>query len=343
MKTNEFDYTLPPDRIAQAPLPQRDQARMMVVHRATGDLEHRRVCDLPDYLHAPDLLILNDTRVIPARLLGRKPVTGGQVELLLLEERDDRTWDVLLRASRRPKPGARLQFGELGATLLEDGEAGRAVVRFDGEGPLLQQLDDIGQPPLPPYIHRGADTAAEDRERYQTIYARAPGSVAAPTAGLHFTEALFARLDAAGVRRAHVTLHVGIGTFRPVTADEVEQHTMESERYNLPPETAAAYEAARAAGGRIIAVGSTSVRTLETVATEHGHIVPASGRSSLYIHPPYTYRVIDAMLTNFHLPQSTLLMMVCALGGYDLMMRAYRVAVEENYRFYSYGDCMLIL
>jgi len=345
MRTALFDYELPPERIAQHPAERRDAARMMVIERATGQIEHRSVADLPRYLRPSDLLVLNDTHVIPARVIGRKVDTGGQVELLLLEDLGDNRWDVLLRSSRRPKPGAPLQFGTISAELVSDGEKGRAVIQFHGDGPLLPELEKIGMPPLPPYIarqHRAGIEEPADRDRYQTVYARAPGAVAAPTAGLHFTEALLQQLEQKGVQRAMVTLHVGIGTFRPVTAEELEDHEMESERYIVPAETAHLIQQTRAANGRVIAVGSTTVRTLETVAAEHGQVVKASGRSSLYIYPPYTFRAVDMMLTNFHLPQSTLLMMVCALGGYELMMEAYRVAVAERYRFYSYGDCMLI-
>ncbi len=348
MRTDHFHFDLPEDRIAQAPAPQRDQARMMVVDRRAGTLAHRRVSDLVDYLHGPDLLVVNDTKVIPARLLGEKVTTGGQVELLLLEEVEDRVWDVLMRCSRRPAPGAGLRFGdgELTATLIADGAQGRARVRFEGSAPLEPLFEKWGHPPLPPYIRRKEvppEQEAIDRDRYQTVYAATPGAVAAPTAGLHFTPQLFKALAAQGVERTAITLHVGLGTFRPVTSEVVAEHQMEAERYVISAAAAQRIEAARAAGGRIVGVGSTSVRTLETVAAANGQVVEARGRSSLYIYPPYTFRVVDVMLTNFHLPKSTLLMMVCAFGGYDLMMSAYAEAVAEAYRFYSYGDCMLIV
>lgn len=348
MRTDEFNYDLPDGLIAQEPARERDRARMLVVHRASGRLEHRQVSDLPGYLAAPDLLVVNDTRVIPARLLGVKEGTGGQVELLLIEEVAPHEWEVLLRCARRPRIGARMFFGggQVRAELLAEGERGRARVRFESEHPLLEQLETIGVPPLPPYIRRGPSTdalAAHDRDRYQTVYAREPGAVAAPTAGLHFTHTLLKRLEDNGVAHATVTLHVGLGTFRPVTADEVEAHKMESERYQVPRETAARCRSAREKGGRVVAVGSTTVRTLETSWKEHGDWAPAEGRSSLYIYPPYHFHAVDAMITNFHLPKSTLLMMVCAFGGRDLVMAAYRTAVREKYRFYSYGDCMLLL
>jgi S-adenosylmethionine:tRNA ribosyltransferase-isomerase len=349
MNVSDFTYDLPERLIAQEPATQRDEARLMVVHRAEKRLEHRRVRDLPEYLRAGDVMVLNDTRVIAARLLGVKEGTGGQVELLLLEPlANPSEWEVLLRASRRPAPGARMFFGGgmLCAVMLEEGEKGRARVRFESQKPLYEVLDDVGLTPLPPYIHRkNAEQmqSARDRDRYQTIYARHPGAVAAPTAGLHFTPALFDRLDKAGVERVYVTLHVGIGTFRPVSVEHVEAHVMDEERYHFPAETAESLNACRARGGRIVGVGSTSVRTLESVMARHQRLTPDEGRTDLFIYPPYTFRAVDAMLTNFHLPRSTLLMMVCALAGSEFMLEAYREAVREEYRFFSYGDAMLIL
>ena len=348
MRTEQFHYDLPPELIAQQPAAVRDQARMMVVDRATETFAHRRVSDLPDYLHAPDRLFVNDTRVIPARLFGVKEGTGGQVELLLLEELPENEWDVLMRCSRRPPPGTRLLFGggQLQAVLILDGENGRARVRFESAVPVLDLLESIGTPPLPPYIRRkerADDVEATDRERYQTIYAAEPGAVAAPTAGLHFTPELFERLERKGVGRSRLTLHVGMGTFRPVTVAEVEAHRMDSERYRVPEQTARDFNETRARGGRVVAVGSTTVRTLETVMRDQGRMAPCAGRSDLYIYPPCEFQAVDAMLTNYHLPQSTLLMMVCAFAGHELVMEAYRVAVRERYRFYSYGDCMLLL
>lgn len=347
MNTADFDYALPPELIAQHPTPERDGARMMVVHRRDGALEHRNVRDVPDYLRAGDLLVLNNTRVIPARLYARKPGTGGRAELFLLEEVAPGEWDILMRCRRRPDPGQHLllEEGHGRAIVLGYGEEGRARVRFETSVPFAQYVEVHGHTPLPPYIKRVAHdpSPVADSERYQTIYARQPGAVAAPTAGLHFTPAMLARLAALGVGRAELTLHVGLGTFRPVTAARVEDHTMHEERYEVPEAAAEAVNRTRASGGRIVAVGSTTVRTLESVAEDDGRIRARSGRTGIFIYPPYTFRAVDFMLTNFHLPQSTLLMMVCALAGKELILRAYEEAVKEKYRFFSYGDCMLIL
>jgi S-adenosylmethionine:tRNA ribosyltransferase-isomerase len=347
MNTADFDYTLPEALIAQEPAPRRTDARMLVVQRADGKLAHRTVADLPDYLRAGDLLVVNNTRVIPARLYGRKDGTGGQVELLLLEPTGAATWLALCRAARRPQPGTTLTLagGRLHGRVLALGEGGRLELALDGDAPLLDILEAAGEAPLPPYIKRvpGDARGAVDRLRYQTVYASVPGAVAAPTAGLHFTPELLDRLAARGVRHVEVTLHVGIGTFRPVAVARVADHRMDEERYAIDDAAAAAIRKARAAGARIVAVGSTTVRTLETVAAEYGAICPCRGRSSLFIHPPYAFRAVDAMFTNFHLPKSTLLMMVSALAGRDLIRRAYQTAIDEGYRFYSYGDSMLIL
>lgn len=353
MKTSDFNYYLPPELIAQQPSADRVQARMMVVRRATGALEHRRVADLPAFLRPGDLLVVNDTRVIPARLYGQKAGTGGNVEILLIEETASGIWEALLRA-RHVKIGARLELagGQVQAEILEVKDGGRVTLRLRHERPLLDILETDGVTPLPPYIKRAAADALQrvaDRERYQTIYARNPGAVAAPTAGLHFTEALLTALEQQGVRHAAVTLHVGPGTFKPVTVAEVEQHRVDAERYAVPEETARIINATRAARGRIVAVGSTVVRTLETVAAahdsvaDHGMVTASQGRSDLFIYPPYTFRVVDALLTNFHLPASSLLMMVSALAGRESILRAYAEAIRERYRFYSYGDCMLII
>jgi S-adenosylmethionine:tRNA ribosyltransferase-isomerase len=354
MKTADFDFELPPELIAQHPAARRERSRMLVVRRQAGTLEHRHFSDLPRYLDKGDLLVVNNTRVIPARVFGQKPGTGGKVEILLLEEIRPGTWDILLRASRRPKIGSliTLGHGQAVASLLSDGEKGRATIKIESERPWLEVLEEIGMPPLPPYIRRSKiGDRKSDAERYQTVYAKHPGAVAAPTAGLHFTDEIFKTLETQGVKKAEVTLHVGLGTFRPVDAENVEDHRMEAERYTLPAETAKRIGEAKAGSGRIVAVGSTTVRTLETVAAEHGLAIPCSGRSSLFIHPPYSFKVVDAMLTNFHLPKSTPIMMVCALAarygspraGRDLVMRAYSEAVARKYRFYSYGDCMLIV
>ena len=345
MKTSDFDYPLPPELIAQHPAGRRDGSRLFVLHRTDGRFEHRRFSDLPEYLRPGDLVVANDTRVIPARVFGRKEATGGKVELLLLEETEENTWDVLLHSSRRPAVGSRIRFadGAASATLLADGEKGRAKIRVESQRPWLEIVDEIGVPPLPPYIKRPDTGEREDRDRYQTIYARAPGAVAAPTAGLHFTPEVFRSLERRGVKRSHVTLHVGLGTFRPVDAENLEDHRMEPERYTVSEETARLVRETRAAGGRVVAIGSTTVRTLETVAAEHGEVVACSGRSSLFIHPPYAFRIVDVLLTNFHLPKSTLIMMISALASRELVLKAYEEAVREKYRFYSYGDCMLIV
>jgi S-adenosylmethionine:tRNA ribosyltransferase-isomerase len=375
MKTSDFNYDLPPELIAQHPCERRDASRMLVINRAAGTWEHRLFADLSAYLRAGDLLVVNDTRVIPARLFGRKPGTGGKAELFLLEEVAPGEWDILMRCRRRPGPGGYLELedGAGRAHVLSYGEEGQARVRFETAIPFMEYVERYGHVPLPPYIKRvtgdqcpvsggengrvtgdrcpvsgeegpvtGHWSPSTDQERYQTIYARDPGAVAAPTAGLHFTPEMFARLAAQGVARADVTLHVGIGTFRPVSAERLEDHRMHEERYQVPPAAADAVNRTRAAGGRIVAVGSTSVRTLESVADAAGHVTAGGGRTGIFIHPPYSFRAVDLMLTNFHLPQSTLLMMVCALAGRELVLRAYEDAVKERYRFFSYGDCMLI-
>lgn len=362
MQTADFHYALPPELIAQQPADARDGSRLLVLHRADGRIEHRRFTDLPEYLRAGDLLVLNNTRVIPARLYARKPGTGGRAELFLLEEIAPNEWDVLMRCRRRPDPGQHLllEEGQGRAIILSYGEEGQARVRFETAVPFHQYIEVHGHTPLPPYIKRGhrdplpghreeEDRATDpgsrvtDSERYQTLYAREPGAVAAPTAGLHFTPEIFRALAARGVQRAEVTLHVGLGTFRPVTAANVEDHRMHEERYVVPAAAADAINRTRAAGGRIVAVGSTSVRTLESVADADGMARAGSGRTGIFIHPPYHFRAVDLMLTNFHLPQSTLLMMVCALAGKEAVLRAYDEAVRERYRFFSYGDCMLVV
>ena len=350
MKSADFDYDLPPELIAQEPAPRRDGARMLVLDRAAHTIEHRQFADLPAYLRAGDLLVVNDTRVIPARVFGRKARagTGGKVEFLLLEETAPGVWDALMRSRRRPKPGEQVILDEdlAVATVLEDGELGRVKVRLESERPWLEVLDRIGQTPLPPYISRKEATPArraEDQQRYQTVYAREPGAVAAPTAGLHFTPAVLDRLAAQGVGKAAVTLHVGIGTFRPVTVENVAEHKMDFERWQVPEVTARQVAAAKSAGGRVVAVGTTSVRTLESAAARPEGFGAGQGRTDLFIHPPYGFKVVDALVTNFHLPKSTLIMMISAFAGREFVLAAYREAIRERYRFYSYGDCMLIL
>ncbi|NCC50004.1 MAG: tRNA preQ1(34) S-adenosylmethionine ribosyltransferase-isomerase QueA [Spartobacteria bacterium] len=348
-KTSDFDYALPRELIAQFPADRRDDARMCVVHRAARRWEHRCVRDLPGYLRGGDLLVLNNTKVIPARIFGHKEATGGRVELLLLEEMAPGRWDVLIKSGRRPVAGTRMVLGSGRATaeFLEERGQGRAHVRIHSEEPLLTILEEEGFPPLPPYISRAYNTPGGvppgDRTRYQTIYAEKPGAVAAPTAGLHFTPELFGTLSELGVRRTTVTLHVGIGTFRPVSVEQVADHVMDEERYEVSDDTARMINRTKEDGGRVVAVGSTSVRTLESVAQRHGRMTADSGRTDVFIYPPYAFRVVDVMLTNFHLPRSTLLMMICALADRELIMAVYEDAVRERYRFFSYGDCMLIL
>lgn len=351
MRTSDFDYQLPPELIAQVPPPERGLSRMMVLHRDTGAVEHRHVGDVVEYLGPADLMVFNDTRVFAARAFGRWADTPGRVEVLFVEPSGLRpgAWTALCRSSRPMKPGRTMLLadGEIRATVLDkSGRDGHVDLALDYEGDFFDILDRTGVPPVPPYIRRGPGDARVglDRERYQTVYARERGAVAAPTAGLHFSEALLARIGAKGVERRFVTLHVGPGTFRPVKSETVEEHVMDSERYEIPPETAAAVAACRARGGRVFAVGSTSVRTLETSARAHGGAVVAEkSRSSIFIHPPYEFLAVDAMLTNFHLPCSTLLMMVSALAGRERVLAAYAEAIRERYRFYSYGDCMLIV
>lgn len=350
MKAADFDYELPLELIAQEPAARRDGARMLVLDRAAHTLEHKLFTDLPAYLRPRDLLVVNDTRVIPARLFGRKARagTGGKVEFLLLEELSPGIWDALMRTRRRLQPGEQviLEDDLAVVTVLEDGELGRVKVRVESERPWLEVLDRIGQTPLPPYISRKAATPerrAEDQRRYQTVFAREPGAVAAPTAGLHFTPEVLGRLAGQGVDQAAVTLHVGIGTFRPVAVDNVEEHKMDFERWQIPDETAAKVAAAKAGGGRVVAVGTTSVRTLESAAARPEGFGAGQGRTDLFIYPPYDFKLVDAMVTNFHLPKSTLIMMISAFAGREFVLEAYREAIRERYRFYSYGDCMLIL
>ena len=355
MRTAEFDYELPPGRVAQEPAPERTAARMLVLDRAGGPLRHTRVRDLPGFLRAGDLLVLNDTRVIPARVRGRKAETGGRVELLMVKEVAPRVWEALCRASRPPRVGSQLRFAgdRLTGRVVGHREDGRVLVAWDGAEPVTEILEQVGEVPLPPYIKRpgspnrgdGADAAQRrhDRERYQTVYAREPGAVAAPTAGLHFTRELLAALQARGVEHVMLTLHVGPGTFKPVTTEDIAAHCMEAERFGISPATAERINATRAGGGRVVAVGTTVVRALEAAADDYGRIRPGHGETELFICPPYRFRAVDVMLTNFHLPRSTPLVMVCAFAGRAPVMAAYREALREGYRFYSYGDCMLIL
>ncbi len=348
MRISDFDYQLPAEMIAQHPVTPRDASRLLVLQRSDGTIAHRQFIDLPEYLRAGDLLVLNDTRVIPARLRGKKAVSGGQAELLLLKTTGSDIWHGLARPGRRLLPGAVVIFGddELCAEILDVTDDGGRIVRlFPGAGArgrsTYDLLHELGELPLPPYITDGPPPAA--REVYQTIYAREEGSSAAPTAGLHFTDRVFAALAARGVRRAFVTLHVGLGTFRPVQVENVEDHQIHEEFYSVSSEAAALINDTKARGGRVIAVGTTSARTLESVASRYGHVRAATGPTRLYIMPGYQFSIVDGLLTNFHMPRSTLLLLISAFAGREHIFHAYAEALQENYRFLSFGDAMLIL
>ncbi|HPC16924.1 MAG TPA: tRNA preQ1(34) S-adenosylmethionine ribosyltransferase-isomerase QueA [Candidatus Hydrogenedentes bacterium] len=340
MLTTELDYELPPDRIAQHPAEPRDASRLLVLDRASGGVQLDVFRNIGAYLRRGDCLVMNDTRVIRARLRGRKS-SGGQVEIFLLRERSPGVWTALIRPSARVKPGTIVQIaGTLDAVVGDIVQDGQRLVHFDASD-VLERLEMIGEIPLPPYILRSHPDSS-DLTRYQTVYARSPGAVAAPTAGLHFTPETLAALDRLGIRHATITLHVGYGTFKPIMADTLEEHNVDSEDYVLSEETAAVLNRVRAEGGRIVAVGTTSARVLET-CFRGGSFCAESGETGLYIHPPYTFRAVDALQTNFHLPRSSLLALVCAFAGKDRTFEAYRLAIREKFRFYSYGDAMLIL
>jgi len=341
MLVSEFTFDLPPELIAQKPSEVRDASRLMVVRRAAGGMEHARFANLPEHLTPGDVMVVNDTRVYPARLDGVKEDSGGAVEALLVRAMGGGRYTALMRG--RTRPGAKILFaGRLGAVVEEDLGEGRKVIRFDQPDGLEAELDTVGRMPLPPYIGQGETDEPFNRERYQTVYADKRGAVAAPTAGLHFTPELMGKVEAMGVTVARVTLHVGIGTFMPVRVDKVEDHVMEEEEYEVTPEASDAINAARAAGGRIVAVGTTSARTLESAADGSGRVRPGSGGTRLFAYPGYRFKAVDALVTNFHLPKSTLLMLVSALAGKDTILRAYEEAVRRRYRFYSYGDAMFI-
>lgn len=341
MKTSEFYYDLPEELIAQTPLEKRDSSRLMRLDRNSGEVTHRHFYDIIELLNPGDCLILNDSRVLPARLYGIKEDTGAQVEFLLLTQKERDLWEVLAGPGKKAKPGSRFLFGEglLSAEVLEILEGGNRLVRFSYEGNFFHVLDQIGQMPLPHYITH----ALEDKERYQTVYSNDPGSAAAPTAGLHFTKGLLENLKKKGVKIGFVTLHVGLGTFRPVKAEDISDHKMHSEHYELPPETAEMIRRTKENGGRVIACGTTSCRTLESVAQKEGEIRASEGWTDIFIYPGYQFQVLDGLITNFHLPESTLIMLVSAFAGYEHTMHAYEIAVQEKYRFFSFGDAMLIL
>lgn len=349
MKLSDFDYELPPSLIAQLPLPERDQSRLMVLHRESGRIEHRAFPDFLEYLQKGDALVLNDSKVIPARLLGASPhrdTKDARGEILLLEEKAANLWECLVKPAKKFRPGARVFFKrhELKGEVLADTPFQSKIVRFRCDGDVRQLLEGIGSVPLPPYIKRKTSLPI-DRERYQTVFASREGSVAAPTAGLHFTRQILDALRRKGVRVCYVTLHVGLGTFQPVRVNEIEHHKVHAERFSIEKKPAQTLNRVRSAGGRIVAVGTTSARVLETAADDEGTIRPMTGKTNLFIHPGYRFKVLGngALLTNFHLPKSTLLMLVCAFAGKDFILQAYREAVEAGYRFYSYGDAMLIL
>ena len=340
MKTSDFYYDLPEELIAQTPLARRDASRLMVLNRTTGEVTHKRFYDIIDYLNPGDCLVMNDSRVLPARLLGRRP-TGGAVEVLLLRDLGDKRWECLCKPGRKMQPGSQVIFGEgeLTAEVREVREDGNRVVEFQYEGIFLEVLERLGKMPLPPYIK----AELQDQERYQTVYSREVGSAAAPTAGLHFTTELLDAIRAKGVKTAFVTLHVGLGTFRPVKAEEITDHHMHAELCMMNRETADILNATRAEGGRIICVGTTSCRTLESLVNDDGSFAPKSRWTEIFIYPGYTFKAMDGLITNFHLPESTLVMLVSAFAGREHVLNAYKEAVERKYRFFSFGDAMCIV
>lgn len=341
MKTSEFYFDLPEELIAQEPLKDRSSSRLLVTDKNTESISHRHFRDIKEYLKAGDCLVINDTRVLPARLHGERVGTGAHIEVLLLVRKSIDTWEVLVRPGKKARPGDKISFGDgrLTAEVLETIEGGNRIIKFYYEGVFENILDELGEMPLPPYItHK-----LEDKERYQTVYAKHDGSAAAPTAGLHFTPELLKEIEEMGVKIAHVTLHVGLGTFRPVKAEDILDHEMHSEYYVVEEDQAAIMNEARKNGGRIIAVGTTSTRTLESVTDENGVVHAGSGWTKIFIYPGYTFKAVDCMITNFHLPESTLIMLVSALMGKDFIMRVYEEAVKERYRFFSFGDACLFL
>ena len=339
-RRSTYFYDLPEELIAQTPVEPRSASRLLSLDRRSGAVSHHHFYDLGAFLRPGDLLVMNDSRVLPARLYGVREDTGSPIEFLLLKPVGEKVWEIICKPGKKAKPGKRFRFGEkLAAEVLDTAEDGGRIVRFECEGSLYAVLDEIGQMPLPPYI----TAKLEDKERYQTVYAREPGSSAAPTAGLHFTPELLASLKEQGVDEAFVTLHVGLGTFRPVKEDDITKHHMHIEHYTVPAETAEKIRKTKENGGRVIAVGTTSCRTLEGAAAQYGEITACEGDTGIFIYPPYDFKVIDGLITNFHLPESTLIMLVSAFAGYENTMNAYRIAVQERYRFFSFGDAMVIL
>lgn len=340
MKTADFDYDLPQELIAQDPLEQRDSSRLLILDKETGERTHKIFHDIIDYLHEGDCLVINNTKVIPARLIGEREGTGGKVEVLLLKRRSDNVWETLVKPGKKARPGMRLSFGGglLHAEVQEVVDEGNRLIRFEYEGIFEEILDQLGQMPLPPYITH----QLKDKNRYQTVYAKYEGSAAAPTAGLHFTQELLEQIQAKGVKIARVTLHVGLGTFRPVKVEDVTEHHMHTEFYHVSEEAADIINETKKQGGRVICVGTTSCRTIESAADDQGIVHATEGDTDIFIYPGYRFKVLDCLITNFHLPESTLLMLVSALAGKENIMAAYKEAVEMRYRFFSFGDAMFI-
>lgn len=340
MKRQDFYFELPEELIAQDPLEDRSASRLLVLDKETGEVSHHSFREIADYLEPGDCLVLNDTKVIPARLIGAKEDTGGKIEVLLLKRREGNVWETLVKPGRKARPGARIRFGEglLTGEILDIAEEGNRLIRFEYEGIFEEILDRLGQMPLPPYITH----QLEDKNRYQTVYAKHTGSAAAPTAGLHFTPEILEQIEKKGVDIAKVTLHVGLGTFRPVKADDILEHHMHSEFYRIEEEAAEKINRAKRSGGRIICVGTTSCRTVESAADENGRLKACSGWTDIFIYPGYQFRVLDSLITNFHLPESTLIMLVSALAGRERTLAAYEEAIRERYRFFSFGDAMFV-
>jgi S-adenosylmethionine:tRNA ribosyltransferase-isomerase len=341
MKLTDFDFKLPNELIAQYPAEKRDHSRLLVLNRDTGELEHRRFFDIIEYLNPEDALVINQTKVFPARLFGRNEKSGGKTEVFLLKNFEENIWEVLIKPKKKVPQGSVINFdqGRLSCEILEENRSGASLARFDSDGDIFELLEEIGNTPLPPYIRRDSDL--EDRDRYQTVYARERGAVAAPTAGLHFTSELLEKIKEKGIDVIPITLHIGWGTFRPIRASNFEEHKMEEESFEISKESFEKINSVRKNGGKIFAVGTTVVRTLETVF-ENGN-GPNKGWTRKFIYPPYDFRMVDRMITNFHLSKSTLFLLVCAFAGRELIFKAYQEAIKEKYRFYSYGDAMLIL
>lgn len=340
MKTDDFDFDLDEDLIAQHPMKNRDESRLMVMNRTSGEISHKRFYDIVDYLEPGDVLVLNDTRVIPARLFGNRPDKDEKIEVLLVKREEDDVWETLVKPGKKMKLGSNITFGDglLKGEVVDINDEGNRFIKFSYEGIFEEILDELGNMPLPPYITE----KLEDKERYQTVYAKHEGSAAAPTAGLHFTKELLKKIEEKGVVVKFVTLHVGLGTFRPVKVDDVEKHNMHSEMYIMPKDTADAINEAKKNGNKIIAVGTTCIRTLESVHKKHGDIREDSGWTDIFIYPGFEFKVVDSLITNFHLPKSTLLMLVSAFSTKENILRAYDIAVKERYRFFSFGDAMFI-